>query len=157
MSHETDAPVMRWLRLLTVAVLALVLALSSTHNAFATINSVSLEPRCGPPGTGGILAVTFTGSVPEIQTYPDLPLGCDEDTEVMGCWFTVPEGVDRITITITENDAPSRVLALDVPRPTVGGFIEPVNKLALLSPWLALIGLVGCIGTLVVVAKKHRP
>ena len=41
------------------------------------------------------------------------------------------------------------------PRP-VGGIVEPVNKLAVLAPWLAVIGLVGCIGTVVVVAKKCR-
>lgn len=38
----------------------------------------------------------------------------------------------------------------------VGGFVGPVNKLAVLAPWLAVIGLVGCIGTIVVVAKKRR-
>jgi len=39
----------------------------------------------------------------------------------------------------------------------VGGFVIPANTLALLSPWFAVIGLVGCIGTVVVVAKKRRP
>lgn len=38
----------------------------------------------------------------------------------------------------------------------VGGFIEPVNAFAVLSPSLAVIGLVGCIGVVVVVAKKRR-
>ena len=39
----------------------------------------------------------------------------------------------------------------------VGGVVIPANTLALLSPWLAVIGLVGCIGTAVAVAKKrHR-
>ena len=38
----------------------------------------------------------------------------------------------------------------------VGGFVESVNTFALLSPWVAVIGLVGCIGTVVVVAKKRR-
>jgi hypothetical protein len=40
--------------------------------------------------------------------------------------------------------------------PAVGGVVIPANTLALVSPWLAVIGLVGCIGTIVVVAKKRR-
>lgn len=32
----------------------------------------------------------------------------------------------------------------------------PANIFAVLVPWLAVIGLVGCIGTLVVIAKKGR-
>jgi len=46
------------------------------------------------------------------------------------------------------------------PTPTpgpVGGVLTPANTLALLSPWLAVIGLVGCIGTVVAVARKRRP
>ena len=38
----------------------------------------------------------------------------------------------------------------------VGGFIEPVNKLAIVAPWLVVIGLLGCIGTVVLVAKKRH-
>ncbi len=38
----------------------------------------------------------------------------------------------------------------------VGGFVESVNKLTVLAPWFAVIGLVGCVGTIVVVAKKRR-
>jgi hypothetical protein len=34
--------------------------------------------------------------------------------------------------------------------------MEPVNNLVMLSPWLAVIGLIGCIGTAVVVIKKRR-
>jgi WD40 repeat protein len=39
----------------------------------------------------------------------------------------------------------------------VGGTAMPVNILATLGPWLVVVGLVGCIGTAVVVAKKRRP
>ena len=39
----------------------------------------------------------------------------------------------------------------------VGGVLMPVNGFAVLAPWLAVIGLVGCIGTAVVAAKKRRP
>ena len=38
----------------------------------------------------------------------------------------------------------------------VGGFIEPANKFAIFAPWLGVIGLVGCIGAVVVVAKKRE-
>lgn len=38
----------------------------------------------------------------------------------------------------------------------VGGVVIPTNTLALIAPWLALIGIVGCIGTIVVIAKKRR-
>jgi len=39
----------------------------------------------------------------------------------------------------------------------VGGAVMPVNTLATLAPWLAVIGVVGCIGTAVVVRKKRHP
>ena len=39
----------------------------------------------------------------------------------------------------------------------VGGFIESVNKLVLLVSWLAVIGAVACIGTVVMIVKKRRP
>ena len=38
----------------------------------------------------------------------------------------------------------------------VGGVVIPANNLAIAAPWLAVIGLVGCIGTVAVVAKKRR-
>jgi hypothetical protein len=39
----------------------------------------------------------------------------------------------------------------------VGGVVIPVKAFAVLAPWLAVIGLIGCISTVVVVAKKRRP
>ena len=38
----------------------------------------------------------------------------------------------------------------------VGGCVQPVNTFGLIAPWLAVIGLVGCITTVVVVAKKRE-
>lgn len=38
----------------------------------------------------------------------------------------------------------------------VGGCVQPVNTFGLISPWLAVIGLVGCIGTAIVVTKNRR-
>lgn len=40
--------------------------------------------------------------------------------------------------------------------PPVGGVVEPVHKLVVLRPWLAIIGLVGCLGAVVVVVRKHQ-
>jgi streptogramin lyase len=37
----------------------------------------------------------------------------------------------------------------------VGGYLSPMNTLVILAPWLAVIGLVGCISIIVVVAKKR--
>jgi hypothetical protein len=34
--------------------------------------------------------------------------------------------------------------------------VMPTNMLALVSPWLAVIGLVGCIGTVVAVGKPWK-
>jgi hypothetical protein len=38
----------------------------------------------------------------------------------------------------------------------VGGFLVPANSFAVLSPWLVVIGLAGCIGVVVVVVRKRR-
>jgi hypothetical protein len=38
----------------------------------------------------------------------------------------------------------------------VGGTMEPINTPAVHSSWLVIIGLIGCIGTVVVVAKKRQ-
>jgi hypothetical protein len=42
------------------------------------------------------------------------------------------------------------------PCPAVGGVVEPVNNLVMLSPWLAVIGIVGCIASMAVVARKRH-
>ena len=42
------------------------------------------------------------------------------------------------------------------PEEAVGGVVIPANTLAVLAPWLAVIGVVGCIGTIVAVAKPWK-
>jgi len=42
------------------------------------------------------------------------------------------------------------------PEEAVGGVVMPANTLALAAPWLAVIGAVGCLGTIVVVARKRE-
>lgn len=39
--------------------------------------------------------------------------------------------------------------------PPVGGFMEPVSTFAIFAPWLAAMGLVGCMATAVVVVRKR--
>jgi hypothetical protein len=146
---------MRSFRLLALVVLAVVLVLSSTQGAFATIISASLDPECGPPGTPVELTIRFTGSRPTIQTYPDLgPLGGDIGEGIVGYDFTVPDGVHQITITIIQDGAPSGTVTF-CPSP-VGGVVMPTNTFTIVVPWLALIGLVGCIGTVAVIARKRE-
>jgi hypothetical protein len=43
------------------------------------------------------------------------------------------------------------------PAEAVGGVVIPANTFALVTPWLAVIGLVGCISTAVVIRRKRHP
>jgi hypothetical protein len=52
---------------------------------------------------------------------------------------------------------PDFVLTCNQYAEAVGGAVYDINKTALLSSWLATIGIVGCISTIAVVAKKRRP
>jgi hypothetical protein len=38
----------------------------------------------------------------------------------------------------------------------VGGVVMPANMFAIAAPWLAFIGLVGCVGTVVVVSNRCK-
>jgi len=113
----------------------------------------------GPP-------INFLSSVPDGlvvggscgNIQPDGTLDCQFDvSESASCGhYTVKVMVhipDQTDIEI--GSAPFDVAGTCCP--AVGGCLQPVNTFALLSPWLAVIGLVGCIGTVVVVAKKQRP
>ena len=42
------------------------------------------------------------------------------------------------------------------PEEAVGGVVIPSNTFAVLPPWLAVIGIVGCIGIVAMIAKKRR-
>jgi hypothetical protein len=48
------------------------------------------------------------------------------------------------------------ILSLSSGAPVVGGVVMPTDALAVLSPWLAVIGLVGCVAVVVVVVKRRR-
>jgi hypothetical protein len=66
--------------------------------------------------------------------------------------------VDEVEAYVGADDGEINVDDFDLEACTtaVGGVVIPVSTFAILAPWLAVIGLVGCIGTVVVVAKKRR-
>ena len=83
------------------------------------------------------------------------------------CTFVVSESATcgshyTVTLALSADEAlidqsrPIGSAPFDVACCAVGGCVQPVNTFALLSPWLAIIGLVGCIGAVVVVAKKRK-
>jgi hypothetical protein len=95
---------------------------------------------------------------------------CGWNQPLVTCDFTVSESAcaGPYTVTVTLDAQGTIVGTADVQFTVgtsecpsvceaVGGCVQPVNTVALLSPWLAVIGLIGCIGTVVVVAKNRRP
>jgi hypothetical protein len=50
---------------------------------------------------------------------------------------------------------PTLVFSVSNVAVAVGGIVVPANTLALVAPWLAVISLVGCVGTIAVLAKKR--
>ena len=91
------------------------------------------------------------------------PVCTVQDTPVT-CTFQVSEsakcGDYTVTVTLVvdfSNPSVSGIFHVAGPCCAVGGCVQPVNTFTLLSPWLGAIGLIGCIGTVVVVAKKRRP
>jgi hypothetical protein len=73
-----------------------------------------------------------------------LATGTNGDSERDQWWFRSSEQ------TSTDQDP-----YIDYTLAPVGGVVMPANTFAVLVPWLAVIGQVGCIGTVVVVAKKR--
>jgi len=65
-----------------------------------------------------------------------------------------PSGVRTVIYTFAGGTGPYGVAIVPTPRP-VGGVLTPVNKLTILAPYLALIGLVGSV-TAAAVMKKRR-
>ena len=111
----------------------------------------------------GVAAMSPLGVGPVLSSDPGGLVSSPECSFEKGeCTFVVSESAKcgSYTVTYTEegNFGLSVSGAFDVAGPccpAVGGCVQPVNSFAMLSPWLAAIGLIGCIGTLVVVAKKR--
>jgi len=163
-------PSMRSFRLLAVTVLAVILALSSTQSAYA--QQISLTPTCGPPGT--VVTVTGSGFTMSAQPYCDFASspsglvgpgrGTDFDCNVaidgslVNTWFIVAAGASGSYSVIVDylGEQFSDPVGFSTSCPAVGGVVMRTNTFALVSPWLAVIASVVCIGTVVVVARKHR-
>jgi hypothetical protein len=97
--------------------------------------------------------VRFTqGSKVWIEYSPDILAGGDVGETGLTDYFTVPEGVNLITIRIMEDGVPVKVLTF-VQCATVGGVVTQTNKLEILIPYLALVGL-AAVSTVVVVRRR---
>jgi len=88
----------------------------------------------------------------EVPSGWELEVACDSLDQVSSFEY-IPNGV---RITFVAGDVVGCKF-INSPAPSVGGVVMPANTLAILMPWLAVIGVVGCIGTAVVVAKKRSP
>jgi hypothetical protein len=74
---------------------------------------------------------------------------------IEGCYFTLPAGVHQITIKISQEGVPSWVVTF-CPA-AVGGFLERVSMLAILTPYLAFSGIVTTVAvTLLVLAPRKK-
>jgi hypothetical protein len=161
----------------TISIVLLMLALVGASPVLAQPDGASLvlTPTEGCPGTIVSLVLFFTGSPDDIQisSSPDglfNPEGlfvCRLDTDgvsTLTCTREIFEsacsGRYRVTVSVEGGSASAY---FDVPSTcpgvrscAVGGCVQPVNKLALLSPWLAVIGLAGCIGVVGAVVKRRQ-
>jgi len=96
--------------------------------------------------------VTITVELPE-----PVPTGTRWWKEHMGAWYSVPVqivGPNTITITLTDGSFPGDTDGVadgtitdpggpGNPSPAVGWETQPVNKLAVLAPWTALLAVIG--------------
>jgi hypothetical protein len=166
---------------ISIMLLMVLVALAGVSPVFAPVDSASLNlaPTEGCPGTQVNLQAVGPSSSVDFS-YPDglfKPNGfCSVNYDsnrvaYVTCPVIVLESACSGRYTVTANYAYGEsvtnyftvlstcagVQPCEVSEPApVGGCVQPVNTFALLSPWLAVIGLVGCIGTAVVVAKKRR-
>jgi len=137
---------------------------------------LAFDPPAACPGTtvtvtfptpdivGGGISVAAVSPLNSKPIWTSSPAGLITNPEcdlVTGtCTFVVSESATcglSYGVTLTLGVFYSYSGQFDVTCCPVGGCVQPVNAFALLSPWLAVIGLVGCIGAVVVVAKKRHP
>jgi hypothetical protein len=88
----------------------------------------------------------IVGSI-SVASYPSQIDGSSWTVDLVHHSVTIDYALEDIVVCTFTND----------PVGPVGGLVEPINTLAVLAPWLAVIGLVGCIGTVAVIAKKRQP
>jgi hypothetical protein len=175
--------IMRSASLFAVAVLAVVLALSSAGHVYAQWGVVVSKIAIGGEDTVfGFKVVHPSGQVETfllkhdewwewlgvagdyVVTETAIPPGWVLTSIDCGFNFIEPSPessweVDLANARVTVHLALEESVVCDFinERIAVGGVVaEPVKTFAILGPWLAVIGLVGCISTVVVVAKKRR-
>jgi hypothetical protein len=123
------------------------------------------------PGGTASVTLTLPSAVPvgaQYWKYGPTP------TDPTNHWYQLPMGDDDgdnvITITLVDGGLGDDDLTLDgviidqggpanQPAPVgapVGGYVAPVNKLAILMPYLALLGAIAAV-TIIVVAARNRP
>ena len=171
---------------ISILSLVLLVALAGVSPVFA-LPPITFDPPAACPGEnvtiyaniplppdviGGGISIAAVSPLDEFEAVASSdpaglwivnPVCTVQDTPVT-CTFQVSESAScgRYTVTVTlivDTSNPSVSGPFDVAGPccAVGGCVQPVNTFALLSPWLAVIGLVGCIGTIAVVTKKRHP
>ncbi len=93
---------------------------------------------------------------PTRGTNYDCAFNYDVSGSVSG-WFIVQAGArGSYSVTVFYNGKESAPTEFSTDCPCVGGVVMPADTLAMFAPWVAVIGLVGCIATAAVVAKKRR-
>lgn len=71
-------------------------------------------------------------------------------------WVMNADGSNPVNLT-PSMEAPAHDPDWQRPSAAVGGEVATANTFAVFAPWLAVIGLVGCVGTVAVVVRKRRP
>jgi hypothetical protein len=170
---------MRRLALLTVAIVVLLLPLVGVAHA-----SQCSHPLCDPcqadivkSGTTIQVTLTLRDSGSHVSNWFDPPgASCKSGVCVVNVEVTCTSGPSCYVLYYLHDEShtysgmPPDVhlvnlyvngklfLSIDPPVAAgpVGGSIYSVNTVALFSPWLTVIGLTGCIGTVVVVVKRRR-
>ena len=161
-------------RLFVVALLGVILAVSS-FNPVAAVSGIWIEKVTTNGDTttsfvfeaswdpehiqlkSGMNAVWFSPPLASgVYTVKELgPAGWALRVDCVGAESTFTYIPGGVRITYVAQDAVSCTFT-NSPAAPVGGVVMAANTLALVAPWIAVIGLVGCISTAVVVAKKRR-
>jgi hypothetical protein len=152
-----------WLALLLLVILTVMV----TSQPVSASSTLIVTPSTPLPNQDFTISGQFTGigSGVTLWVYIYVGSGCQGSYSTIQFAKTSgsPPGSWSMTFSLNAgswsaqasdfNDA-SACVPFTVTTP-VGGVVTIANTFALVSPWLALVGLVGCIGTVVVVAKKR--
>jgi len=141
------------------------LSTSAYHpgSMFVVTGTITINLLTGPPWPFTLVVDLTAGGIRiQSKVTGNLNTGCTLNNLVSQYAFVTGAGfnLNLQLLAYTGTCSPPGVLHLALtfgnPAAPVGGVMIPVNKFAVLAPWLAVIGLVGCIGAAVVVAKNRR-